>query len=232
MMAHKKIICFFFFIMLMGTAFSFAHSTTPTALIMNASNKRASARTVADLRGPLIVLDAGHGGSDEGAKVQSVQEKKITLATVLYTKKYLEEMGYRVILTRGKDAYVSLPKRVSIANKTKSALFVSVHFNASRNSAAEGIEIYYYSNKDPQRARSSRRLANYVLHFVLDQTEAVSRGVKSGNFHVIRETSMPAILIEGGFMTNRSEWLNLKKRSYLENIAKGIAHGIDKYLKS
>lgn len=181
---------------------------------------------------PLIILDAGHGGRDEGAKVHSFKEKKITLATVLYTKKFLEQMGYRVILTRGKDLEMSLPRRVTLANKTRGAVFVSVHFNASKNSDAKGIEIFYYDSRNPDRAKQSRRLANYVLHYVIDQTEANSRGVKVGNFHVIRETQMPAVLLEGGFVTNYEECSNLRKKEYLEHIAKGVALGIDKYLKS
>lgn len=181
---------------------------------------------------PLIILDAGHGGRDEGAKVHSFKEKKITLATVLYTKKFLEQMGYRVILTRGKDLEMSLPRRVTLANKTRGAVFVSVHFNASKNSDAKGIEIFYYDSRNPERAKQSRRLANYVLHYVIDQTEANSRGVKVGNFHVIRETQMPAVLLEGGFVTNYEECSNLRKKEYLEHIAKGVALGIDKFLKS
>ena len=232
MKALKTLLVSFLLACLLPVVHSYARSSTPAALAASARNKKIATRSQPNPRGPIIILDAGHGGSDEGAKVRYVQEKKITLATVLYTKKCLEELGYRVILTRGKDIYVSLPRRVTIANKTKSVLFVSVHFNASKNASAQGIEVYYYNSKDSPRTKSSRKLASYVLHFILDQTEAVSRGVKAGNFHVIRETAMPAILIEGGFMTNYYEWQNLKSRPYLENIAKGIAQGIDKYVKS
>ena len=181
---------------------------------------------------PTIMLDAGHGGRDEGTKVHTFKEKKITLATALYTKRFLEQMGYRVILTRGKDTEMSLPRRVALANKTRSAIFVSIHFNASKNTEAKGVEIFYYDSKDADRAKSSRKLANYILHHVIDQTEASSRGVKIGNFHVIRETQMPAVLLEGGFVTNTYECAKLRKKEYLETIAKGLALGIDKYLKS
>jgi N-acetylmuramoyl-L-alanine amidase len=71
-----------------------------------------------------------------------------------------------------------------------------------------------------------------MLHHVLDQTGAVSRGVKGGNLHVIRETDMPAVLVEAGFMTNRAEWTNIRNKKYLERIAKGIALGVDRYIKS
>ena len=221
--------CFF-------TVFLLGVLSLSAEMIQSSSGLHAKAHTktvpASTLNKPIIMLDAGHGGQDEGAKVHSFKEKKITLATALYTKKFLEQMGYRVILTRGKDIAMSLPRRVAIANKTRSAVFVSIHFNASKNTDAKGIEIFYYDSKDSDRAKQSRKLANYILHYVIDQTEANSRGVKVGNFHVIRETQMPAVLLEGGFVTNFQECSNLRKREYLEHLAKGVAQGIDKYLKS
>lgn len=181
---------------------------------------------------PLIVLDSGHGGSDEGARVGPFLEKKFTLLTTLLTKKHLEELGYRVLLTRSRDIYLPLPKRVAIANKAKGALFVSIHFNASRSSEAHGVEVFYYKGSKLWRSRASQRLASCVLYRILDQTEALSRGVKHGNFHVIRETEMPAILVEGGFLTHLEERNKLKDRAYLDRIAVGIAQGVDRYLKT
>jgi N-acetylmuramoyl-L-alanine amidase len=188
--------------------------------------------TISKVQGPLIVLDAGHGGKDEGAKVRSLQEKKITLLTTLYTKKYLEEMGYRVLLTRSKDTYVPLAKRVLIANKMNCSLFVSVHFNTAPNHLAQGLEVYY-TGESSSRGRSSRKLANFLLYYVMDQTGALSRGVKLGNhLYVIRETQMPAVLFEAGFMTNLEEGSKMKDKVYLQKIAKGISQGVDRYLRS
>jgi N-acetylmuramoyl-L-alanine amidase len=181
---------------------------------------------------PLVILDAGHGGTDEGAKVRSFQEKKVTLLTTLLAKKHLEELGYRVLLTRNRDAYVSLPKRVSMANKANASLFVSIHFNASRSAEAQGIEVFYYNSDGMWRSRASQRLASCILYRVIDQTDGTSRGVKHGNFHVIRETEMPAVLVEGGFITHQGERNRLKDRAYLDRIAVGIAQGVDKYLKT
>lgn len=180
----------------------------------------------------LIILDAGHGGTDEGARVQTFQEKKITLTTTLMTKKNLEDLGYRVLLTRSRDIYLSLARRVSIANQTQNALFVSIHYNASQSKVAKGIEVFYPESKEVWRTHASKRLAYCILYQVIDTTEAISRGVKEGNFHVIRETQMPAVLIEGGFVTNAEERALLKDREYLARIAKGIAKGIDKYIRS
>jgi len=180
---------------------------------------------------PLIILDAGHGGSDEGAKVPFLMEKKITLHTVLLVKKYLDEMGYRVILTRSRDVYIPLHRRVSIANKTRAILFVSVHYNSSQSHDAQGLEVFYYAGQEPWRAQASKQLAGSILMQLQEATQAVSRGVKAGNFHVIRETLMPAVLVEGGFMTHQGERALLKDRTYLEKIARGISLGIDRYLK-
>ncbi len=122
-------------------------------------------------------------------------------------------------------------RRVSIANKTKGSLFVSVHFNSSPSVEAKGIEIFYFDSKEMWRTRASKRLANCILYRVVDQTEAISRGVKQGNFHVIRETDMPAVLVEGGFITNRDERSRLREKEYLDRLAVGIAQGIDKYME-
>jgi N-acetylmuramoyl-L-alanine amidase len=180
---------------------------------------------------PLIVIDAGHGGTDEGAKVNAFMEKKLALTTALLTKKHLEELGYRVIMTRSRDIYLPLQRRVLIANKTKGSLFVSVHFNSSPSADAQGVEIFYFDSKEQWRTKASKRLANCILYRVIDQTEANSRGIKQGNFHVIRETDMPAVLVEGGFITNRDERGKLRDRAYLNRLAEGIAQGIDKYMK-
>lgn len=180
---------------------------------------------------PLIILDAGHGGDDEGAKINFFQEKKITLSTVLLLKKHLDEMGYRIILTRSRDVFIPLHRRVSIANRTRGVIFVSVHYNASQSREAKGVEVFYCLGKGSWKAQASKKLATSVLSQLVEHTQAISRGIKAGNFHVIRETQMPAVLVEAGFITNLEERSFLRDKSYLEKIAKGIAVGIDKYLK-
>ncbi len=181
---------------------------------------------------PLIILDAGHGGSDEGAKVHHFYEKKITLSTVLLLKKYLGDLGYRVILTRSRDVFIPLHRRVSIANKTRAVVFVSVHFNASHSKDAKGLEVFYYAGPEKERTEASKKLAAAVLANMVRTTEAETRGIKMGNFHVIRETQMPAVLVEGGFITNAEERMLLRDRAYLDKIAQGIAQGVDRYLKA
>ena len=105
-----------------------------------------------------------------------------------------------MILTRWRDVYTPLPKRVDIANQRSPSLFVSIHFNSSKVATAKGIEVFYHDSKQKlKRAENSKKLAANILDHLVAQTQAASRGVKRGNFHVIRETEMPAVLVEGGF---------------------------------
>jgi N-acetylmuramoyl-L-alanine amidase len=183
----------------------------------------------------LIVVDPGHGGEDRGTQSISkprYQEKSLNLITARFIKCYLEQLGYTIKMTREKDVFVSLEKRAQLANELKPELFVSIHYNAALSSEAQGVEVFYYLSKEnKKRAVKSKRLAQIVLKSILSNTQAKSRGVKHGNFAVIRETEMPAILVEGGFVTNESELNKLKDPSYLKKIAWGIAQGVDEYIK-
>lgn len=180
---------------------------------------------------PIIVLDAGHGGKDEGARVKHLEEKKLTLRTTFLVKKHLEELGYRVVLTRARDVFLPLSTRVNLANRRDPSLFVSIHYNSALSPAANGIEVYYYGKGDPKRRLASKTLATNVLENMIAFTKGNSRGVKQGNFQVIRETVMPAILVEAGFITSSEERERLSNQAYLDQLAKGIAIGIDKFVR-
>lgn len=183
---------------------------------------------------PMIVIDAGHGGTDRGARgyVPYCEEKKLSLQTARLVKKYLDQLGYHVIMTRSTDCFIPLSKRVDVANQSTSNIFVSVHFNSSRNSTAHGVEVFFPDSKEKStRSSSSKKLADAILGRVIRRTSAHSRGVKKGNFYVIRETRMPAVLVEAGFISNPEERSLLRTREYQEKIARGIADGIDRYFK-
>ncbi|MBS0623151.1 MAG: N-acetylmuramoyl-L-alanine amidase [Verrucomicrobia bacterium] len=182
-----------------------------------------------------IILDAGHGGRDTGAAScrENYEEKSLTLSTALLVQDQLKKMGYQTSLTRNHDIYLPLSTRAEIANKHDADLFVSIHYNFSTSKEAHGIEVFYYKEeKAPSHPRivKSKQLAQRVLNGVLTQTGANSRGVKQANFAVVRETKMPAILIEAGFLSNRQERDKIKDPCYLRLLAKGIAEGIDSYL--
>lgn len=180
---------------------------------------------------PIIVLDAGHGGKDQGAKVRNIEEKQLCLRTAYLTKKHLEELGYRVVMTRARDVFLPLTTRVTLANRRKSSLFVSIHYNSAASTEAKGIEVYYYARGLPSRKEESKRLATAVLGQMINKTKAKSRGVKHGNFQVIRETTMPAVLIEAGFITNAEERAKIATQTYLDQLASGIARGVDAFVK-
>lgn len=182
----------------------------------------------------LIVIDPGHGGDDFGTRSDSkpkYHEKSLNLTTALLLNDYLKKMGYQTLMTRTKDEFISLQKRAEIANDRQADLFVSIHYNSAPAKQADGIEVFYYkSSENKARTSSSKQLAIQVLNQLIKVTEAKSRGVKHENFAVIRETKMPAILIEGGFLTNEDEMEKIKSPSYVKTIAWGIATGIQSYL--
>ena len=181
-----------------------------------------------------IVLDAGHGGHDIGTQSISkprYQEKSLNLITAKFVKNFLQQLGYRVVMTREEDKFVSLEKRAKMANELNSTIFVSIHYNSAPIAEAQGVEVFFYQSKeDKYRAMQSKRLAQAVLKNIVAETQAKSRGVKHGNFLVIRQTTMPAILVEGGFVTNEAELENLKDPVYLKRLAWGIVRGIEEYL--
>lgn len=185
--------------------------------------------------GGLIIIDPGHGGEDAGTRSLTkprYQEKYLTLTTSKFLRDYLTQMGYQTVMTRNDDTFIPLITRAEMANKAEPALFVSVHYNSAPSAEAQGIEVFYYqSDSDKPRTKASKELATTVLTKVLRTTEAKSRGVKRGDFAVIRETKMPAVLIEGGFLTNQEELEKIKDPNYLKQIAWGIAQGVDAYMK-
>jgi N-acetylmuramoyl-L-alanine amidase len=185
-------------------------------------------------RRKLIVIDAGHGGEDLGTQSSTkplYNEKHLNLATAKMLDGFLRQMGYATVLTRSNDTFITLEKRADIANKLKCDLFIIVHYNSAPAKKAEGIEVFFYrDDKDKERAMHSKNAAQLVLNKIIENTEAKSRGVKHGDLSVIRNTKMPAILVEGGFLTNEEEMQRLKDPRYLKRIAWGIAQGVQMYL--
>lgn len=183
---------------------------------------------------PTIVVDVGHGGEDHGARANNpyCEEKRLCLLTGRLVKQYLEQLGYHVVMTRSSDYALALAKRVEIAGQAHANIFVSIHYNSSRSPQAHGIEVFFFDSKEnTTRAKASKTLADSVLSQVIRNTDAKSRGVKKGNFYVLRETEMPAVLVEGGFISNADERKLLKSRDYQEKIASGIAEGVHRYFK-
>ena len=180
---------------------------------------------------PIIVLDPGHGKFDLGTHNDKCEEKTLALNTAHYTKNELTKLGYRVVMTRSRDEYVTLKKRAQIANDLKSQVLVSIHYNAAHNKEANGIEIFYPKNAKPWKQKRSKMLAQTILRKMLVNTGANSRGIKEGNLCVIRETNMPAVLVECGFITNEKECKKMLNPQYQRALAKAISQGLDDYFQ-
>jgi N-acetylmuramoyl-L-alanine amidase len=178
---------------------------------------------------PVVVIDPGHGNFDLGTHNDLCEEKTLALNTSLYVKSELVNRGYRVVMTRSRDEFISLKKRAQMANDLKSQVLVSIHFNAAHNKEANGIEIFYPKNAKPWKYKQSKFLAQTILRKMLLNTKANSRGIKEGNLCVIRETNMPAVLVECGFITNEQECKKMMNPEYQKTLAKSIAQGLDEY---
>ena len=173
-----------------------------------------------DARFNTVLIDAGHGGFDRGGiPGQRVAEKTMALDVAQRLRKKLREAGYQVIITRDSDFFVPLPARVAIANAHRDAIFVCIHFNASTRAGANGIETYYYGN-------DSARLAANIHRHVVAGTNSENRGIRRRGYYVLRRTSIPAVLVECGFLTNPTEAQLALQSSYRDGLADRIADGI------
>ncbi len=187
---------------------------------------RTACVSTGTLAGRLVALDPGHGGSASGAAYGGVLEKDVNLAVTLRVKGLLEAKGCRVVLTRDRDRDVGLYERCRIANAAGAEVFVSVHANAAPgNSDFQGTYTYYYPG-----SASGAALARHIQSRTAASAGSVDRGILSENFVVVRETKMPAALVETGFMTCREELEKLTDPAYQDRLAWGIAAGIEDYL--
>jgi N-acetylmuramoyl-L-alanine amidase len=174
----------------------------------------------AQTRFTTIVIDPGHGGIDRGGiPGQRVPEKIMTLDVSQRLKPILERAGYRVIMTRNSDEFISLGTRVSIANAQRNAVFVCVHFNSAPRTGANGIETYFFSTE-------SAPLAASIQSSVVRAAGTENRGVRRRGYYVLRHTTIPAVLVECGFLTNPTEAQYAQSAAYQQKLAQSIANGI------
>lgn len=180
----------------------------------------------------IIVIDAGHGGSDPGAVYSHVgteyREKVINLAVAKKVKALLQAQGIRVEMTRSGDTYPTLTERAAFANKLGAAMFVSIHSNSfDSNNDTNGIEVYYAKTNNSDRyGLTSKKLATDVYKNLIKNTSATQRGVKTEQHAVTRLSEMPAILVELGFITNQEEAQKLSSDEYQNLLADAIADAI------
>ncbi|CRK84260.1 N-acetylmuramoyl-L-alanine amidase cwlB [Neobacillus massiliamazoniensis] len=178
------------------------------------------------LKNKTIVIDPGHGGVDNGTTGSSgTLEKNLTIKTakLLYDK--LRAAGANVYLTRTDDTYISLPARVSVSRSLQADAFVSLHYDSNTDPNVQGSTGYYYHP-------SQKSLAETVYTSTINETGLKNRGVRFGDFHVIRENSQKATLIELGYLSNPSEEMTLNSGSFQENAATGVFNGLARFFSS
>jgi len=198
-----------------------------------------------------ICIDPGHGGKDPGERAGSHQEKTYTLLLAQELASQLTRAGYKVTLTRNSDKYIELPDRPEIAKKRSADLFISLHFNSAPNSAStvRGAEVYCMT---PVGAASTNargegggagwyagnRLNNKNVYLAYQLQRSLTkglgmedRGVHWARWAVLREATMPAVLIEAGFMSNPGEGRKIFDAGYRKQIAKAIVDGVSAYRK-
>ena len=175
----------------------------------------------------VVIIDPGHGGKDSGAiGIGGVLEKDVILPIGKRIAEILERNGIQVIMTRDSDYFVTLPGRVTMAQRANADVFVSIHANSAGANRPEvsGLETYHYD--------SGLRLAQIVHSKILQSLNVRDRNVRKARFYVLRKTSMPSILVETGFLTGRDDAAKLRTSAYQNQMADAIAQGILQYLKS
>lgn len=177
---------------------------------------------------PTVYLDPGHGGADEGCAREGVREKDLNLAIALLVRNQLKEQGYQVIMSRETDTYIAKETRVAQANRSGADIYISIHQNATEEGAdVNGMEVWYKQDGDRS---DSKRLAQLIRQQTLKSTGAADRELRSdADFYVTENTSMPACLIETGFLSNTAERRKLGLAEYQQQIADGIVQGVSYY---
>src|ERR1051326_3479453 len=196
-----------------------------------------------------VVLDPGHGGHDKGQVSRYGNEKDFALDVARKLRPILQAKGFRVIMTREGDYFVPLEVRAQIANSAPNSIFVSIHFNASGDDPnATGFEIFSFTprgapstsdsnvnsnsfNMQPGSSvdAQSMALSACIYHSLLGQLPEYDRGIKRARFAVLRLTKVPAVLIEGGFLTDRGEAKLIANKDWRSKLAGAIGVGIESY---
>src|SRR5438876_4642156 len=167
-----------------------------------------------------VVVDAGHGGKDSGAyRRYGPPEKIVALDVAQRLNRKLRESQLKTVMTRDSDVFIELNDRVAIENSQKNAVFVSIHFNDSRRRGIHGFETYYHSG-------ASFDLANRIQEKLMTIPHSANRGVHTANFRVLRLATRPSVLVECGFLSNRSDGNQARDWEYRELLADRIAEAV------
>jgi len=244
-------------------------SRTPPAAPAANSNGKFSLSRQLGLSVSRIVIDAGHGGHDPGARGNGINEAELTLDVAQRLQKLLEKQpGFEVVMTRDTDEFIPLQERTAIANREGADLFLSIHANASRNAQAHGIETYFLNfatNPEAEAVAARENAASgQTMHSLPDIVKAIALnnkineshdfaatvqksmvkrlssrnhairdlGVKQAPFVVLIGATMPSVLAEISFVTNKQDGTQLKTQAYRDQIAQALFEAIQNYQQS
>ncbi len=169
-----------------------------------------------------VVIDAGHGGQDNGGKIGYIFEKHLALDVSLRLETYLNRKGIRTLLTRKKDVFLPLEDRSAIANSISNSIFVCIHFNWVSYGGPSGTETFYCGS-------NGVALATAIQSTVAAGLGTMNRGVKYARYKVLRTCSVPAALIEGGFISTATERARILDPRYRQRLAELIGEGVLRY---
>lgn len=186
-------------------------------------------QTGSSVAGRIIVLDPGHGGKDPGTSKDGAVEKEIVLKVGTKVKEKLEAAGATVYMTRAGDTYPTLQDRVDYASSKYAEVFVSIHVNSASSTSASGTETYY--SISGENLQEDYRLANAINSQIVNNADMVDRGVRKEDYFVVRNLTLPAVLVELGFVTNPSDREKLTSSKYIDIFAESIYKGIVQYYK-
>jgi N-acetylmuramoyl-L-alanine amidase len=204
---------------------SFPSQSVPVPPSTTTANPPTNFSRVAP-RGRLVVMiDPGHGGKDPGAiGLGGLQEKDVILPISQQVAAILAQQGIQVVMTRNSDYFVDLAPRVSMAQRAGADLFVSIHANSIGNRPdVNGLETYYFD--------SGQRLAQTIHNSILQNIDIRDRRVRKARFYVLRKNTMPAVLVEVGFVTGAQDAPRLATPAYQNQMAQAIANGILQYIQ-
>lgn len=166
-----------------------------------------------------VIIDPGHGGKDKGAYWGGLRESTLNLKVAQHLEGLLKKRGIRTVMTRRSDVFVSLGSRAAISNRYRSAVFVSIHFNASKNRAIKGAETFYWGER-------GRIIAGAIQRRLPSRLKTVNRGAKRHGFTILVQTRCPAVLVECGFISNTRERGRCATVWYQQTAARAIYDGL------
>jgi len=166
-----------------------------------------------------VIIDPGHGGKDKGAYWGGVRESRLNLKVAQHLEGLLKKRGIRTVMTRRSDVFVSLGARAAVSNRYRSAVFVSIHFNASTNRSIKGAETFYWGN-------TGRIIAGAIQRRLPSRVKTTNRGIKRRGFTVLVQTRCPAVLVECGFISNSRERSRCSTLWYQQTAARAIYDGL------